>query len=215
MKPSLSTLAALAMSLWLSACATITLEPLPEGLTDQPPYDWPQRQTQLQQLQSWQLQGKLAVRQPSDSGSAIINYWNQHHEAYELSLSSAFLGLGTTELKGVPGFISLTMPDGETYQSADPEALVQAATGWQLPLNSLPWWIRGLPNPGSDYRLYFDGEHKVALIRQDGWEIRYDRWNQFMADKPELPARITAVNGEKRVRLAVTRWQPLSTDSSQ
>ncbi|SDX26323.1 outer membrane lipoprotein LolB [Marinobacter mobilis] len=215
MKPSFTTLAAMAMTLWLSACTTITLDPLPEGLTDQPPLDWQQRQTQLQSLQRWQLQGKLAVRQPSDSGSAIINYWTQQHEAYELSLSSAFLGLGTTELKGVPGFISLTLSDGETYHSADPEALVEAATGWQLPLESLPWWIRGLPNPASDYRLYFDGDHKLALIRQDGWEIRYDRWNRFMADKPELPARITAVSGEKRVRVAVTQWQALNAEPAQ
>ncbi|SFM10623.1 lipoprotein insertase outer membrane protein LolB [Marinobacter zhejiangensis] len=214
MKLRFSTLAALALSLWLSACATISIEPLPEGLTNQPPSDWSQRQLQLQALQHWQLQGKLAVRQPSDSGSAVINYWTQHQEAFELSLSSSFLGLGTTELKGVPGFISLTLPDGETYQSGDPEGLVQAATGWQLPITSLPWWIRGLPSPASDYNLFFDADQKVAMIRQDGWEIRYDRWNQFMADKPELPARITAVKGEKRVRLAVTHWQPLGAEPS-
>lgn len=215
MRARLSALAASALALWLSACTTIPLEPLPDGLTNQPPLDWPQRQQQLQALQHWQLQGKLAVRQPSDSGSAVINRWVQNREAYELSLSSAFLGLGSTELKGVPGFISLTMPNGETYQSGDPEALILAATGWQLPINSLPWWIRGLPNPGSDYRLYFDEHNQVALINQDGWEIRYDRWQPFINGQPPLPGRITAIQGEKRVRLAVTDWQTLTTEPAQ
>ncbi len=197
----------LVLSLTLVACTTVPLEPLPEGLTNQPPAGWHLRQQAVQALQHWQLQGKLAVRQPSDSGSAVINHWNQHNDAYEISLSSAFLGLGRTEIKGVPGYIELSLPDGAIYRSTEPEELVAAATGWQLPINNLSWWIRGLPSPGSDYRLYFDFSAKLALLRQSGWEIRYDRWQQFIDSKPELPARITAVKGEKRVRLAVTQWQ--------
>lgn len=207
--------AAICLSLVLNACASITVAPLPEGLTSQPPADWSSREQQLQAFQRWRLQGKLAVRQPSDSGSAVINHWTQDREAYELSLSSAFLGLGSTELKGIPGYIELTLPDGETYRSANPEALIAAATGWQLPINSLVWWIRGLPNPGDDYRLYFDDQRKVAMIQQAGWEIRYDRWQQFISDYPELPARITAIKGEKRVRLAVTDWQSTAADTPQ
>ncbi|MDX1458847.1 MAG: lipoprotein insertase outer membrane protein LolB [Marinobacter sp.] len=205
---------ALALSLALSACTTVPLEPLPEGLTNQPPAGWHQRQQEIQSLQHWQLQGKLAVRQPSDSGSAVINHWNQHDDAYDISLSSAFLGLGRTQIKGVPGYIELTLPDGATYRSTEPEELVAAATGWQLPIDNLIWWIRGLPSPGSDYRLYFNFGARLAMLRQGGWEIRYDAWERFMDDKPELPARITAVKGEKRVRLAVTQWQSTSPDSN-
>lgn len=193
-------------ALVLSACTSIQLEPLPEGLTDQPPADWSERSEQLRNLHSWELSGKLAVKQPSDSGTAIINHWIQEREAYDLELSSSFLGMGRTSLQGVPGFISLTLPDGETYRSGDPEALIQAATGWQLPLNSLVWWIRGLPGPEGDFRLLFDENNQLAMIRQQGWEIRYDRWQSFIDSYPKLPARITAVKEDKRVRLVVTHW---------
>lgn len=202
-----SCLALIVCLVTLSACTTIQLEPLPEGLTDQPPADWSARTEQLTALQHWQLMGKLAVRQPSDSGSAVINQWTQHRERYDLSLSSAFLGLGSTRLTGTPGFMELTLPDGDVYRSGDPEALVAAATGWQLPLSDLTWWVRGLPNPGSNYRLFFDQQQRVAMIRQGGWEIRYDRWRSFIEPLPELPARITALRGERRVRLAITDWQ--------
>ena len=77
----------------LGACTTIQVEPLPEGMTDQPPAGWTTRAASLDELDHWKLTGKLAVRQPSDSGTAIINHWIQDGEAYDLALSSSFLGI--------------------------------------------------------------------------------------------------------------------------
>lgn len=201
---------ALLLTVGLSACSTIQLEPLPEGLTDQPPANWQARSAKLNQFDHWQLLGKLAVRQPSDSGTAIINHWVQKGETYDLALSSSFLGMGSTSLKGMPGFIELTLSNGETYRSGDPEALVKAATGWQLPLQSLTWWIRGLPAPDGDFRLLFDEKGELAIIRQAGWEIRYDRWHEPRGDQPALPARVTALKEQKRVRVVVSNWQDLT-----
>lgn len=200
-------------ALILGGCTSLQVEPLPEGLTEQPPAHWNKERARLDQFRHWELTGKLAVRQPSDSGTAVINYWKQDRDAYELALSSSFLGMGRTTLEGVPGFIELTLPGGDQYQSGDPEALIEAATGWQLPINSLTWWIRGLPGPEGDYRLFFDDQDRLAVIRQQGWEIRYDRWQAFIDDYPPLPARVTAVKGEKRVRLVVTSWHQTDGDA--
>ncbi|MDO3723013.1 lipoprotein insertase outer membrane protein LolB [Marinobacter sp. chi1] len=193
----------------VSACTTIQVEPLPEGMTDQPPANWTGRSEQLRQFDHWRLMGKLAIRQPSDSGTALINQWVQKGEVYDLALSSSFLGMGSTRLKGTPGFIELTLPGGDIYQSGDPEALVEAATGWQLPLNHLIWWIRGLPAPGEDFRLLFGTDQQLAIIRQSGWEIRYDRWQKFLPSHPSLPAKITALKDDKRVRLVISDWREL------
>lgn len=209
MRPVFRIIAAILLTTGMSACTTIQLDPLPEGMSDQPPADWQKRSASLRQFDHWQLAGKLAVRQPSDSGTAIINHWIQDGEAYDLALSSSFLGMGSTILKGVPGFIELTLANGETYRSGDPDALMAAATGWQLPLESLTWWIRGLPAPDGDFRLLFDTEGKLAMIRQAGWEIRYDRWHQLQNPALTLPARITALKEQKRVRVAISNWQDL------
>lgn len=203
---------ALLLVLTLSGCASLRVEPLPEGLTDQPPAGWADRQQTVAQLTHWDLAGKIAVKQPSDSGSGVINHWRQRGDYYDLSLASAFLGMGTTRLKGVPDYMQLTLPNNETYQSTEPESLLKAATGWDLPLTSLTWWVRGLPEPGDDFRLLFNKQGQLAAIRQHGWDVRYDRWHDFMDDYPALPARITALNGERRVRLVVTRWQENDTE---
>lgn len=191
----------------LGGCTTIQLEPLPEGMTEQPPADWAQRSWSLSQFDHWQLSGKLAVRQPSDSGTAVINHWEQQGEQYDLALSSAFLGMGSTRLLGMPGFLELQLPNGDTYQSSEPETLVLATTGWQLPIDSLTWWIRGLPSPAGHFRLLFDDQQQLAIIYQNGWEIRFDRWQPFVEDLPQLPARITALKDDKRVRVVISDWQ--------
>ncbi|WP_336367181.1 lipoprotein insertase outer membrane protein LolB [Marinobacter sp. C2H3] len=193
----------------VSACTTIQLEPLPEGMTDQPPAGWKATRQQLAAFDRWDLSGKLAVRQPSDSGTALINHWRQDGSRYELALSSAFLGMGSTRLQGSPGSLELTLANGDQYRSTNPEQLVADATGWQLPLESLSWWIRGLPAPGGGARLLFDQSGQLAMIQQAGWDIRYDRWQRFMDRLPALPQRITAVSGDRRVRLAISQWQPL------
>ncbi len=200
-------------AIMLSGCSTIQIDPLPEGLSTQPPADWAARQQRIQALSHWQLRGKLAIKQPSDSASAVINNWTQKNEHYVVSLSSAFLGLGQTRLEGTPGYIELTLPDGETYYSTEPEVLIKAATGWQLPMSSLAWWIRGLPGPDGASKLYFDTHSQLAMIRQQGWEVRYDRWRSYFNDQPELPARITATKADKRVRIAVTEWHALENEA--
>ena len=197
----------LAITLALGACATIQQEPLPAGLTDQPPADWADRQQALQSFSHWELTGKLAVRQPGDSGSAVINRWTQTQEHYELALSSSFLGLGSTRLAGSPGFIELELSDGETYASSDPQGLIYATTGWELPIDALVWWVRGLPAPEGDFRMAFEKDGQLAQIEQRGWTIRYERWRAFMDDRPALPARLTARKEEKLVRLVVSSWQ--------
>jgi outer membrane lipoprotein LolB len=195
------------VALVLNACASVPSEPLPEGLTKQPPADWVTRQQALSQFDHWTLQGKIAVRQREDSGSALINQWQQRGEQYHLVLSSAFLGMGRTELKGTPGFLALTLSDGEVYRSSEPQSLLQAATGWQLPVDSLAWWVRGLPAPEGDFELLFNDAGRLAAIRQQGWDIRIDKRQRFFPGQPPLPARITALNGERRIRLVITNWQ--------
>ncbi|WP_427901687.1 lipoprotein insertase outer membrane protein LolB [Marinobacter bryozoorum] len=205
-------LAILTLALTLGACATLEQEPLPAGFSEQPPADWAERQRTLQNFSHWVLTGKLAVRQPGESGSAVINRWTQDNEHYELALSSSFLGMGSTRLEGSPGFIELELPDGETYASSDPQGLIYAATGWELPIEALVWWVRGLPAPEGEFRLAFNQDGQLAQLQQKGWTIRYERWRAFMDDRPDLPARLTARKDQKLVRLVVSSWQPDGAD---
>lgn len=193
--------------LTLAGCTRIQLQPLPEGMTDQPPANWEERTRKVSGFNNWVLSGKMAIKQPSESATALINRWEQHGDSYQLSLSSSFLGMGSTRLQGTPGFMELTLSNGDVYRSSDPADLVQAATGWHLPIASLAWWLRGLPAPDGKFRLLFNQSQQLAIVEQNGWEIRYDRWRTFVDELPELPARITALKDNKRVRIVIAEWR--------
>ncbi|HBZ48075.1 MAG TPA: lipoprotein localization factor LolB, partial [Stenotrophomonas sp.] len=43
-------------------------------------------------------------------------------------------------------------------------------------------------------------------VRQMGWEIQFLDWYPAEGDRPVLPRRIEAVNGDAKVRLLVDGW---------
>lgn len=194
-------------TLWLSACSTQIITPQGLILTDRQPKGWADRLETLTQFDHWSLQGKLAVSQPDRNESAIINEWQQSGDFFHLQLSSAFLGLGSTQISGLPGGIALINSDGEHFYSTAPEALLLVQTGWQLPIASLPWWVKGAPEPASKAQLLFDQAGQLSQMTQHGWTIHFERYQQFAPSTPLLPGRITLTKADSRVRLAITAWQ--------
>ena len=193
--------------IFVTACSTRISVPERTGMGAGIPADWNQREQALLALDRWQLIGKIAVRQPGQAESAVINRWEQDGDAYSLRLSSAFLGLGNVQLDGDGEFLLIRTGNGERYRSDDPEALVQEVTGWRLPLSDLPYWVRGIPAPGSKAELGFGDSNQLKTLLQSGWEVHFQRYADALDGRPPLPSLITATNGEARVRLAISEWQ--------
>lgn len=191
----------------LSACSSRIEVPEREGLGEEIPADWAEREQALLALDRWNLTGKIAVRQAGESESAVINRWQQDDDAYELQLSSAFLGMGSVELQGDSGYLLIRTSDGKRYASSDPEALIEDVTGWRLPLTVLPYWVRGVPAPDRPAELGFGPAGELQLLIQAGWEVHFQRYGTPAEGELALPTLITATNGDARVRLAVTGWQ--------
>ena len=82
------------------------------------------------------------------------------------------------------------------------------ATGWEIPVEQLPDWVRGLPAQGAiaPEHLGFDAEGRPRVLRQQGWQVDYLDWYPAEAGRPALPRRIEAVNGDAKVRLIVDEW---------
>lgn len=99
--------------------------------------------------------------------------------------------LGTTlaRLESSPAGARLQVPDGGSLREvrdSNAELLAERVLGFALPLDGLPWWIRGLPAP--DRAAQVDREAgAITRIEQDGWAIRIDE--RF--DQPATPRRLT------------------------
>src|SRR5690606_20516933 len=115
---------------------------------------------QTEALDGWQINGKVGIRAPGDSGSGTL-FWLQRRDYFDIRLSGP-LGRGASRLTGHRGEVVLEVANQGRYQAASPEALLEEQMGWRLPVSHLIWWVRGLPAPDSRSRLTLDGDSRLA-----------------------------------------------------
>ena len=68
------------------------------------------------------LQGKIGVRTPKQSGSAFFN-WQQEQEKFDIELSG-ILGVGKTQITGQPGQVTLNSAKTGLITAESPEELL-------------------------------------------------------------------------------------------
>jgi outer membrane lipoprotein LolB len=115
--------------------------------------------------------GRLSARHGSQAAAANFR-WMHAPGRDELTLASP-LGSTLAQLQGSPREVTLTLPDGRIERAPDWEALTATVLGAPIPVRGLASWMRASPHPGSDYAVERDGEGRIAVLRQDGWEIVY------------------------------------------
>ena len=174
----------------LSACATTASFTAPGP-------DWETHRAQLQSLKSWQARGKILVRdavsqashQGSKPGASARLRWSQGGDAARLELSGP-LGASpviveiseASHKKNTSGRI---FRDGTWGSLAAGREALERDLGWPLPLECLPWWLRGLPAPpgggcpsSDDPRLDLK-EARLVRLRQGGWTLEYADYRPY------------------------------------
>lgn len=165
---------------------------------------WQAHKAQVSQLDGWQINGKVGIRAPRDSGSGTL-FWLQRQDYADIRLSGP-LGRGAARLTGRPGDITLEVANQGRYQAESPEELLQQQLGLNLPVSHLLWWIRGLPAPDSRSRLSLDGDSRLARLNQDGWDVEYLRYVE--QNGYWLPERLRLTGHDLQVTLVIKDWQP-------
>ncbi|WP_296251265.1 lipoprotein insertase outer membrane protein LolB [Pseudomonas sp. UBA4194] len=196
---NLSTFALIAL---LAGCAGIGSREALQGQGN--PQQWQAHKQQLSQLDGWEINGKIGIRAPKDSGSGTL-YWLQRQDYYDIRLSGP-LGRGAARLTGRPGQVSLEVANQGRYEAATPEELLEQQLGWKLPVSHLSWWVRGLPAPDSKSQLTLDGDSRLAGLDQDGWKVEYLSYAE--QNGYWLPERIKLHGQDLDVTLVVKDWQP-------
>ncbi|EJL02531.1 MULTISPECIES: lipoprotein insertase outer membrane protein LolB [Pseudomonas] len=186
----------------LAGCAGFGARESVQGQGNQ--VQWREHKAQLSGLDGWQIDGKIGIRAPKDSGSGTL-FWLQRQDYYDIRLSGP-LGRGAARLTGRPGQVSLEVANQGRYEAPTPEALLEEQLGWKLPVSHLNWWIRGLPAPDSKSRLTLDADSRLSNLEQDDWQIEYLSYAQ--QNGYWLPERIKLHGSNLDVTLVIKQWQP-------
>lgn len=158
------------------------------------------RESTLSELDAWSMTGKIAVSDGRDGGSGRID-WRQDGERFRIEIRAP-VTRRTYRLTGGPDGATLEGLDGGPRSGPDAEALLQEAVGWSVPVAHMVAWARGARGQGGA-DLDFDAAGRPAVLRQRGWTVEYRAWD---GGTPPMPKKVFAANGERRVRLAVDRW---------
>ena len=162
------------------------------------PAPWEQRLSELERASSWQLDGRAAVSLGTQGWQASLD-WRQRGESSELHLAGPF-GAGAVVVKATPAGISLN----GAPPSADVAAQLRERLGFELPIDSLRFWLQGIPDPNSAFELTRNQQDRALQLTQAGWSIQYDGYMPNNGDL--MPARLVLSRADARVRIAVDRW---------
>ena len=198
MFPSLRkpTLLLAVITLLVNACSSIA--PPAQGNSD-----WNRLRDRLQDMNSWQLRGRVNVLYDNESHTPRID-WEQKDEDYRIRLWGTF-NAGNTLITGRPGFVTMEQ-DGEVLTASSPEDLILQQLGYELPVSHLEYWIRGLPAPGRSRNLNFNELNQLVQFNQEEWTVSYSDIRQY--GDLTLPRRIemTRPRNDIRLRFVGLNW---------
>ncbi|MGY8859097.1 MAG: lipoprotein insertase outer membrane protein LolB [Pseudomonadales bacterium] len=166
---------------------------------------WQTHSEHLKLLQQWTANGKMAVRTENTSESVSFIWQQDNHNTY-VQLSGP-LGVGATTIHSDGQTLEIHQGDEHrTIDISNPDAIV-LNTGWDLPLQALSYWLKGIPAPASKVQR-LEPDPQTELLKslwQDDWEVNYQRYKQFQGFT--LPARLQVQRGETRAKIIISDWQ--------
>ena len=100
----------------------------------------------------------------------------------------------------------LTTADGKEYRAAHVTELADKVLGYQLPLEGLQYWVRGLPWPALNRaERQDDAEGHPRKIQQGDCQVTYLDWQP--AGASGLPSKLDVAGEGLRMRLVVDQWK--------
>ncbi|GGD43196.1 lipoprotein insertase outer membrane protein LolB [Pseudoxanthomonas indica] len=160
------------------------------------------REAWLQGHASWGFEARVAVSQAGKGGSGRLD-WQQQAGRYTAQLSAPVTRQSWRLSADGDGALLEGLAGGPR-QGGDADLLLREATGWDIPVQTLSDWARGIAAAG---RAEFATNGQLQTLEQAGWQIRYGEWQAGQGDTPTMPRRIEAQRGESKVRLIVDHWQ--------
>jgi len=166
-----------------------------------------QRTLQLQQLQYWKVNGKIAFIQDKKRESAnLVWQVDVKNNNQKLNLNS-YLGINVLHLES-NNDQHVVEVDGKKYHSNDLDELIYSLTGMVLPTKALNFWLKGLPYLKGDVVLINKKsqlpEHLTSKYSNKIWEIDYTNYKVF--NNIHLPTKLTIKTNNLTIKINVRNW---------
>jgi outer membrane lipoprotein LolB len=165
---------------------------------------WSQRLPQLQQLQHFDADGRIAVSNGTDGFSAGLR-WQQNYDQAVIDLSAP-LGFGAAHIQQTDNVLRVTTSKGVALDSEAANEELRATLGFDAPLHSLRYWLVGASDPSTSAQETLDSLQRLVRLEQAGWRIDYGGYTA--ANKRVwLPSNLTVTHESLRLKIVIHDWR--------
>lgn len=163
-------------------------------------------------ISAWSLRGKMAFISPESSLSATVN-WNTDQLDFNFRLTN-LLGITLVNLS-FDGNQAVLKADGETYEGDDPAYLIYQASGLNVPVNQLLFWMKGLPLRNDTFTLNDKGLVQTLegfCFQCEQWIVSYQNYMAVTNEQGEdvwLPRNVTLTSKydtNTKIKIKVYQW---------
>lgn len=190
-----ATSAAILVAVLLAGCAAQAPR---EAVIDQ---DWETHRRALASLENWSFSGRVAVKSTNGADSARLR-WRQVADDLEMTVSGPG-GFKQATLIRENNRLSL-LRDGRRVPLDPQEDPLASEFGWSLPLDYLPWWLRGLPAPQLPAGRSKLERGRLSLLVQAGWTVEYPEY-QWVQGR-QLPRTIRFHRDDVEGKILLKDW---------
>jgi outer membrane lipoprotein LolB len=190
--------AAAVFALLAGGCATIA--------PPAPTRDWPARRAELQALEEWQFDGRIALAAGNEGFSGGVD-WQQDGAAADITLRGPMGGSAIVIHVDGRDYV-VTDRSGTTRDGQEARRYLTEKFGApvELPVSEMRYWLLGVPAPDAPHRETLGGDQRLASLDQSGWRVQYERY--ATVGELALPERMEMTSGSLRLRVVVSDWQP-------
>ena len=155
-------------------------------------------------ISAFELNGRVNVRAERGAYPGRIR-WQHAPSSDEVWLYSP-IGSAVAHMRQDQHGAWLVASDGKEYRAEDVNALSRQVLGWDLPLNGLQYWVRGMPWPALDAtEEQRDDNGRPTLLKQGTWRVAYLDWTP--AGVAGLPSKLDLAGEGLRMRLVIDEWK--------
>ncbi len=155
----------------------------------------------------WSVSGRAAIRDGQRGGQIAFD-WQARGDHHRVHLRTV-TGGRQWFLEFEPGHAELEGTDIDRLVGPEPNALVEAAVGWAIPVMELSDWIRGLVAE-TDGQVEFARDGTLRRVSLDPWDLSYQRFDDVEGQL--MPARLEAESPPYRVRVVLRAWDWQATN---
>lgn len=166
---------------------------------------WRERLVQIEAIDGWQLNGRLSISGKSTDDAQGKLAWQQQGRSFKMSVRGPF-GIGATRISGDGQSVTVKNKKGEFY-APDAEVAIRQQIGWEVPVDSLRYWVLGRPAPEGVAALNVNSAGQLIGLTQNGWQVEYAEYGAREAANVELPKRLFVTRPGVQVRLAIDSWR--------